>query len=102
MARGKIERLKEHKEFVPGQKVLLFNSLLNQFPGKLRTRWYGPFIVKQVFPHGAVELLKEEGGTTFKVNGHRVKPFYEGLGDQGTTIEEVPLDIAPFDTNEET
>ena len=58
--------------------------------------------MKQVFPHGAVELLKEEDRTTFKVNGHHVKPFYEGVGDQGTTIEEVPLDTAPLDTNEET
>jgi predicted RNA-binding protein with PUA-like domain len=31
--------------FVPGQKVLLYNSHLHLFSGKLRSRWTGPFIV---------------------------------------------------------
>ena len=33
------------KEFEPGQQVLLFNSRLKLFPGKLKSRWSGPFIV---------------------------------------------------------
>ena len=45
------------KLFVPGQQVLLFNSRLRLFPGKLKSRWSGPFIVKTVFPHGAVEIF---------------------------------------------
>ena len=45
------------KTFVPGQKVLLYNSRLHLFPGKLKSRWTGPFVVKTVFPHGAVEIL---------------------------------------------
>ncbi|KAK4733857.1 hypothetical protein R3W88_008118 [Solanum pinnatisectum] len=40
------------------------------FPGKLKSKWTGPFIVTQVFPHGAVELENKEG-TRFKVNGQR-------------------------------
>ncbi|CAN6583747.1 unnamed protein product [Malus baccata var. baccata] len=42
------------KTFSIGQKVLLFNSRLRLFPGKLRSKWVGPFIVTNVFPHGAV------------------------------------------------
>ena len=38
------------KSFEPSQKVLLYNSRLHLFPKKLRSRWVGPFIVKNVFP----------------------------------------------------
>ena len=41
------------KTFEPNQKVWLFNAKLRLFPGKLRSRWDGPFIVTQVFSHGA-------------------------------------------------
>jgi len=33
------------RSFEPGQKVLLYNSRLHLFPGKLRSRWTDPFIV---------------------------------------------------------
>ena len=44
------------KTFVPEQKVLLYNFKLHLFPGKLKSRWTRPFIIKTVFPHGAVEI----------------------------------------------
>ncbi|XP_038889208.1 uncharacterized protein LOC120079093 [Benincasa hispida] len=65
------------KEFVVVQKVLLFNSRLRLFPGKLKSRWSRPFIIKTIFPHGAVELTQEGGTNTFKVNGQRVKPYFQ-------------------------
>ena len=37
------------KEFAAGQQVLLFNSRLKLFPGKLKSRWSGPFTVTKVF-----------------------------------------------------
>ena len=55
------------KEFELGQRVLLFNSRLKLFPGKLKSKWSGPFIVTQVFPYGGVEIMHLEKGT-FKVN----------------------------------
>ena len=58
--------------------MLLFNSRLKLFTGKLKTRWDGPFIVKKIFPHGSIELLSRDG-TPFKVNGHRVKKYEEGI-----------------------
>ena len=45
------------REFAPGQQVLLFNSRLQLFPGKLKSKWSGPFTVVQVFPYGGVEIL---------------------------------------------
>ncbi|XP_068304259.1 uncharacterized protein, partial [Pyrus communis] len=59
------------KEFHQGMKVLLFDSRLRLFPGKLKSRWVGPFKVLQTFPHGAVEIENMKNGTSFKVNGQR-------------------------------
>ena len=36
-----------------------------------------PFIVKTVFPHGAVEISDAKNGNDFKVNSQRLKPFLE-------------------------
>ncbi|XP_058747216.1 uncharacterized protein LOC131620231 [Vicia villosa] len=44
------------KEFQVLHKVLLYNSRLNLFQGKLKSRWYGPFIVNKVFTNGAIEI----------------------------------------------
>ncbi|CAJ2642327.1 unnamed protein product [Trifolium pratense] len=66
------------KEFYPGQNVLLFNSRLKLFPGKLKSKWSGPFVVKEVSPHGAVELQDSGSSQTFKVNGQRLKPYKGG------------------------
>ena len=57
-----------HNELKPGQQVLLFNSRLKLFPGKLRSIWSGPFVITQVFPYSSVELLHPERGR-FRVNG---------------------------------
>ncbi|XP_071928013.1 uncharacterized protein [Coffea arabica] len=65
------------KQFQVGQKVLLFNSRLRLFPGKLKSRWSGPFEVTQVFPYGAVEVANSRN-ERFKVNGQRVKPYLAG------------------------
>ena len=48
--------------------VLLDNSRLRWFLGKLKSKWIGPYLITQVFPHGAVELETKEG-VRFKVNG---------------------------------
>jgi hypothetical protein len=48
---------KKHiKKFHVGQKVLIYNSKLRLFPSKLKSRWFGPCVVTQVFPHGVVEV----------------------------------------------
>ena len=65
------------KEFYVGDKVLLYHSRLKLFPGKLRSRWIGPFIVSNIFSYGAVEITSLETNNVLKVNGHSLKPFYE-------------------------
>src|SRR3954467_2675316 len=66
------------KEFWEGQLVLLYNSRLKLFPGKLRSKWSGPFVVHKVFPYGAVEIKNQANGDIFKVNGQRLKPYFQG------------------------
>ncbi|GJV39874.1 reverse transcriptase domain-containing protein [Tanacetum coccineum] len=54
--------------FNVGDQVLFFNSRLKIFPGKLKTRWTGPFTVAQVFSYGTIEL-SQTNEPNFKVNG---------------------------------
>ncbi|XP_062103296.1 uncharacterized protein LOC133814340 [Humulus lupulus] len=65
------------KDFQPGDKVLLFNSRLKLFPGKLKSRWSGPYTVVFSLPYGAVKVHSEKTGD-FKVNGQRLKHYLEG------------------------
>ena len=45
------------------------------FPGKLKSRWSGPFEVSKVYTHGAVKVYDSKTGDTFKVNGQRLKAY---------------------------
>nr|GFA07873.1 reverse transcriptase domain-containing protein [Tanacetum cinerariifolium] len=67
----------KNRVFNVGDRVLLFNSRLKIFLGKLKTRWSGPFTITKVFPYGTVEL-SQANGPNFKVNGHRVKHYFGG------------------------
>ncbi|RVX11317.1 Retrovirus-related Pol polyprotein from transposon 17.6 [Vitis vinifera] len=55
----------------------LNTRLGGQLRRKLKSRWIGPFIIHQVHSNGVVELLNSNSTDTFKVNGHRLKPFME-------------------------
>jgi len=52
--------------------VLLFNSRMKLFPGKLHSCWSGPIHVKRVMSSGAVELWSEST-SPFVANGQRLK-----------------------------
>ncbi|KAM1252488.1 hypothetical protein ACFX13_041324 [Malus domestica] len=77
------------KTFSIGHKVLLYNSQLRLFPGKLHSKWIGPFVVTNVFPYGVLQIQSLKTGHEFKVNGHRLKPYYE-------TFEEHVVADVPF------
>ncbi|GJS67011.1 hypothetical protein Tco_0681575 [Tanacetum coccineum] len=67
----------KNREFHVSDRVLLFNSRLKIFSGKLKPRWSGPFTITEVFPYGTIELSQPDG-PNFKVNGHRIKHYYGG------------------------
>nr|GEW94919.1 DNA-directed DNA polymerase [Tanacetum cinerariifolium] len=73
-------KIKNHV-FNIGDRVLLFNSRMKIFSG----RWSGPFTISQVYPYGTVELSQSDG-PNFKVNGHRLKHYFE---------EDVPKLVVP-------
>ncbi|GKD52284.1 reverse transcriptase domain-containing protein [Tanacetum coccineum] len=67
----------KNRIFNVGDQVLLFNSRLKMFSGKLKSHWSGPFTIAHVFPYGTVEL-SQNSGPNFKVNGHRIKHYFGG------------------------
>ena len=76
------------RNFKEGDLVLLFNSRMRLFPGKLRSRWSGPFTVRKVYPYGAVDI-SGKNGNIFKVNGQRLKIY---IGDNHKD-EHLSLDL---------
>nr|GEX23909.1 reverse transcriptase domain-containing protein [Tanacetum cinerariifolium] len=75
----------KNRNFNVSDQVLLFNSRLKIFSGKLKTCWSGPFTITQVFPYGIVEL-PQPNGPNFKVNVHHVKHYFGG---------EIPSKVVP-------
>ena len=69
------------KEFKIRDLVLLCNSKLKLFPGKLKSRWSGPYTVVAVTPFGVV-TLKTNYGDEFKVNGQRLKHHLGGRSNE--------------------
>ncbi|XP_015158400.1 uncharacterized protein [Solanum tuberosum] len=80
----------EKRSFTPGDLVLLFNSRLRLFPGKLRSKWSGPFKVTQVFQSSAIELENDKD-ERFKANGQRIKA-YLGVVEDVKIVEGCKLD----------
>nr|GFB51606.1 reverse transcriptase domain-containing protein [Tanacetum cinerariifolium] len=75
--------------FNVGDQVLLFNSRLKIFSGKLKSRWSGPFIISEIYPYGTAKLVHSDG-SNFKVNCHRFKQYHGG--------DTPPLEILDFQT----
>ncbi|XP_017416450.1 uncharacterized protein LOC108327237 [Vigna angularis] len=85
------------KDFEVGQQVLLYNSRLGLMGVKLRSKWTGPFVVTNVYPYGAVEIQGPSTVESFKVNGHRLKPFLSNPSLLDAVVEEMSLvDPASF------
>ncbi|GKD40345.1 reverse transcriptase domain-containing protein [Tanacetum coccineum] len=63
-----------------GDNVLLFNSRLRLFLGKLKSRWYGLFSVLRDMKNDPIELYDKDGNE-FIVNKQRVKPYQKSVLD---------------------
>ena len=80
------------RHFEPNDQVMLYNSRLTLFPGKLRSRWSGPFAVVDVKPYGSITLINDKG-EEFTVNGQRVKHYWAKPPISRT------LNLGPFSDN---
>ncbi|KAI3684649.1 hypothetical protein L6452_33874 [Arctium lappa] len=96
------DRKIQHRDLRPGQQVLLFNSRLKLFPGKLKSRWSGPFLIHHVYPYGAIDLVNPEDNTVFKkkeckkgredfkkVEAALVEKFDRKIKKQGRKVKEI-------------
>ncbi|GJU79345.1 reverse transcriptase domain-containing protein [Tanacetum coccineum] len=92
-------RLRGDKSFKVGDKVLLYNSRLKMYPGKLKSKWSGPNIVKTVYPYGVVEII-DRNGFNFKVNGQRLNKYYGGNIEKEDD-EVIEFENGVTDTHEE-
>ena len=68
--------------------MLIYDSKLHLFPGKLKSRWTGPFTIQEAYANGSVDLFNSKENRVFKVNGQRLKPY---LVHHSADKEEIPL-----------
>ena len=54
--------------------MLLYNSRFKFFPGKLRSKWDGPYEVDEAYPSGAIKL-RGHTSSSWIVNGQRLKHY---------------------------
>ncbi|XP_057763248.1 uncharacterized protein LOC130983082 [Arachis stenosperma] len=64
------------REFQPGDFVLLYKSRLRLMPGKLRSKWEGPYRIEKAEPYGVYHLSHPSSSELIKVNGHRLKLYH--------------------------
>nr|GFC45039.1 reverse transcriptase domain-containing protein [Tanacetum cinerariifolium] len=67
----------KNRIFNVNDQVLLFNSRLKIFSGKLKSRCSGPFTISEIYPYGTAKLIHPDG-CNFKVNCHRLKHYHGG------------------------
>nr|GFA58266.1 reverse transcriptase domain-containing protein [Tanacetum cinerariifolium] len=67
----------KNRIFNVGDQVLLFNSRLKIFSGKLKSHWSGPFTISKIYPYGTAKLIHPDG-CNFKINCHRLKHYHGG------------------------
>ena len=68
----------QKREFNVGDYVLLYNSCLRFFAGKLLSKWEGPYVIEEVYRSGAIKINNFEGTNPKVVNGQRIKHYISG------------------------
>ena len=69
------EKYIRRRTFQVNEKFWLYNSRLKLFPGKLGSRWDGPYMVAELFDNGSVLISYTKSGKQLKVNGHYLKLY---------------------------
>ncbi|XP_026396760.1 uncharacterized protein LOC113291441 [Papaver somniferum] len=79
------------KQLTVGQKVFLFDTRLRLFLSKLRSRWKGPYVITHKF-----KIQDLTSGNGFKVNGHRLKTYYENFVPENVEMVQL-VDVLPLE-----
>ena len=58
-----------------GDQVLLYNSRLRFFAGKVLSKWEGPYVIKEVYRSRAIKINNAEGTNLKVVNGQQIKHY---------------------------
>ncbi|XP_058726340.1 uncharacterized protein LOC131597670 [Vicia villosa] len=66
-----------HKNFKVGQMVLVCNSRLKVFPSKLKSKWSGPFVVKEVRNYGSIVVEDPKTQESWTVKERRLKVYHD-------------------------
>ncbi|XP_076952075.1 uncharacterized protein LOC143625688 [Bidens hawaiensis] len=72
-----IHELEELQDAVYSRSLNIKEKTKALHDGKLRSKWTGPYLVKEVFLYGVVELENPDNETSWKVNGHRLKHYLD-------------------------
>ncbi|CAN6692013.1 unnamed protein product [Malus baccata var. baccata] len=71
------------------ENARIYKEKTKAFHDKVAFQMDWSFVVTNVFPHGAVQIQSLKTQQEFKVNGHRLKPYYEAFEEQ--VVENVPF-----------
>ncbi|XP_058774814.1 uncharacterized protein LOC131649086 [Vicia villosa] len=67
-----------HKNFEVGQMVLVCNSRLKVFSSKLKSKWSGPFVLKEVRNYGSIVVEDPKTQESWTVKEQRLKGYHDG------------------------
>lgn len=83
--------------FHEGEWALLYDSRFQDFPGKLQTRWLGPYEIKKVHDNGTLTLATIDGSvSSFKANGHQVRLYQNPLTKESFYQQYVRTPLCKF------
>nr|GEX13933.1 reverse transcriptase domain-containing protein [Tanacetum cinerariifolium] len=85
-----------------GDRVLLFNSRLKIFFGKLKSCWSGPFTISHVYPYGTIGLSQPDV-PNFKYPRSSDFTLYDDVNDDLVELDSDNDDVYddPFDSKED-
>lgn len=74
-----------NKSLKPGHMVLLFNSRLKLFSGRLKSKWSRTFQIKEVKHYREIMLENPVSKENWTINGQRLNIYLGGEIDRLTT-----------------
>ena len=73
--------------FYPGQRILWHLRHKIPGPGKFKIRWAGPYVIKQLYDNGSVDVTTLQGDELGRVNMNKLKPYQEPETTQAYALQ---------------